>query len=163
MSARLRSALAQIPLDGLPPRVLNVGCGIYPSARTLREALPGWALYGVDLDGEALRRARRQTPDLHLIQADARCLPALLRTSFGLIVVRHPDLYGSRAAWSQIISALPALLTPRAALLITVYAPEEAEVIRALTLPPAYPLDGLAPVDLAGHDRYVLVFSAVRA
>jgi trans-aconitate methyltransferase len=158
MSARLRSALAQIPLAGLPPRLLNVGCGAYHSAEALREALPGWAHYGVDLDGEALRRARHQTPDLRLVQADARRLPALLRTSFGLILIQHPDLYQCRAAWNQIIPALPALLAPGGALLIALYASEEVDIIRTLALPPAYPLNGLAPVDLAGHDRFLLAF-----
>jgi SAM-dependent methyltransferase len=154
MYTRLLSALAQLPLDGLPPRVLNVGCGAYPSAQSLREALPGWTLFGVDIDGDALRRAR--FPDLHLIQADARCLP--VRGPFGLVIIRHPDLYRSYTAWAQVIPALPALLAPGGVLLITLYAPEEVELIRALSLPPAYSLDGLASADLAGYDRYVLAF-----
>jgi trans-aconitate methyltransferase len=158
MSARLRSALTQIPLAGLPPRLLNVGCGAYHSAGVLREVLPGWRRYGVDLDGEALRCARDHTPDLRLVQADARSLPALLRTLFGLILVRHPDLYQCRAAWNQIIPALPALLPPGGALLVALYTPEEVDIIRALAPLPAYPLNGLAPVDLAGHDRYLLAF-----
>jgi SAM-dependent methyltransferase len=158
MSARLRSALAQSPRAGLPPRLLNVGCGAYHSAAALREERPGWARYGVDLDGAALRHAHDQTPDLRLVQADARCLPALLHTSFGLVLVRHPDLYQCRAAWNQVIPALPALLAPGGVLLIALYMPEEVDIIRALDLPPAYPLNGLAPVDLAGHDRYLLAF-----
>jgi SAM-dependent methyltransferase len=154
MYARLQSALAQLPLDDLPPRVLNVGCGEYPSAHILAEALPGWTLYGVDIDGDALRRADR--PDLHLIQADARCLP--LRVSFGLVLVRHPDLYRSYTAWAQIMPSLVAHLAPDGLLLITLYAPEEVELIRALSLPPVYALDGLAFADVAGHDRYVLAY-----
>lgn len=162
MSARLRSALIQIPLDGLSPRLLDVGCGAYPAADTLRGTLPGWTLYGVDVDVDALRRARLRAPDLHLIQADARGLPALLRATFGLILVRHPDLYRNRAAWSRIIPALPVLLGPGGVLLVALFAPEEVDIIRALDLPPAFPLDGLAPVDLAGQDRYLLAFSPVR-
>jgi SAM-dependent methyltransferase len=154
MYTRLLSALAQLPLDDLPPRVLNVGCGAYPSAQPLSEALPGWTLFGVDIDRDALRRAR--CPDLHLIQADARYLP--VRGPFGLVIIRHPDLYRSYAAWAQIVPSLPALLAPGGLLLITLYAPEEVELIRALSLPPAYSLDGLASADLAGHDRYVLAF-----
>jgi SAM-dependent methyltransferase len=154
MVTRLQSALAQLPLDDLPPRVLNVGCGAYPSAQPLSQALPGWTLYGVDVDGEPLRRAR--CPDLHLIQADARYLP--VRASFGLVIIRHPDLYRSYTAWAQIIPSLPALLAPGGLLLITLYAPEEVELIRALSLPPAYCLNGLASADLAGYDRYVLAY-----
>jgi SAM-dependent methyltransferase len=154
MYTRLLSALAQLPLDDLPPRVLNVGCGTYPSAQPLGEALPGWTLFGVDIDGDALRRA--PFSDLHLIQADARYLP--VRGPFGLVIIRHPDLYRSYTAWAQIIPSLPTLLAPGGLLLITLYAPEEVELIRALSLPPAYSLDSLASVDLAGYDRYVLAY-----
>jgi SAM-dependent methyltransferase len=159
MYARLRSALAQLPLDDLPPRVLNVGCGTYPSAQTLRDALPSWTLVGVDIDGDALRRAR--CPDLHLVQADARDLP--LRARFGLVIIRHPDLYRSYTAWAQIVPSLRACLVPQGLLLITVYAPEEVELIRALSLPPVFALDGLASADLAGHDRFVMAYRAANS
>jgi SAM-dependent methyltransferase len=157
--ARLRSILAQLPLEGLLPRLLNVGCGAYPSARMLRNALSAWALYGVDLDGDALRRARRDTPSLRLVQSDAKDLPGLARARFGLVLVRHPDVH-RRAAWCRIIPQLPALLAPGGSLLITLYAPEEVETMRALDLPPPCPLDesALAPPDLSGRDRYALVF-----
>jgi hypothetical protein len=49
-------------------------------------------------------------------------------------------------------------LAPDGLLLITLYAPEEVELIRALSLPPVYALDGLASADFAGHDRYVLAY-----
>jgi SAM-dependent methyltransferase len=158
--ARLRSILAQLPLRGLPARALDVGCGAFPSAEALRETLPGWTIYGLDRDGEALRRARQEAPFLRLIRADARDLPGLLRATFGLIVVRHPDLFRYRAAWSQIIAALPGLLAPGGALLIALHAPEEVEIVRALDLPPALPLDDFAlpPADLAGHDRFALAY-----
>jgi len=129
----------------------------------LHETLPGWTFYGIDIDGSALQRARATFPAQHLIQADARSLPGLLHTRFGLILLRHPDLYRHRAAWMRIIPTLPALLAPGAALLIALYAPEEADLIRKLTLPPAYPLNGLAPVNLAGQDRYLLAFRPVPA
>ncbi len=159
MYARLSSALARLPLDDLPPRVLDVGCGAYPAAQTLCTALPGWTLYGTDIDGDALRRARR--PDLHLFQADARDLP--LRALFGVVMVRHPDLYRSFSTWAHIMPSLPAYLAPGGVLLITLYAPEEVELVRALSLPPSYPLNALAPADLAGHDRYVLAYRVPNA
>jgi SAM-dependent methyltransferase len=159
--ARLRSILAQLPLADLPPRLLNVGCGVFPSARLVRDVLPAWALYGLDLDGTALRRARRDTPSLRLVQADAKDLPGLLRARFGLVVVRHPDVH-RRPAWCRIVPRLPALLAPGGLLLITLYAPEEVDTVRALNLPPARLLDesALAPSALAGHDRYALVFGS---
>lgn len=175
---RLHSIMIQLPLDGLPPRVLEVGCGADPAA----SVLPGWTFYGVDLDGEALRRARADLEPtiapgiggnldgealrracragLRLVQADARRLPDLLHTRFGTVLLRHPDLIRRRAAWGEAIPRLPALLPPGGLLLITLYAPEEVEIVQALDLPPAYPLDAgsLVPCDLAGHDRFALAY-----
>lgn len=157
--ARLRSILTQLPLAGLPPRLLSVGCGAYPSAHLLWDLLPGWALYGLDLDGAAQRRARRDAPFLRLVQADANVLTGLLRTRFGLVLVRHPDVY-RRPTWCRIIPRLPGLLAPGGTLLITLYTPEEVEAVLALDLPPACLPDEsmLAAPDLAGRDRYALVF-----
>jgi trans-aconitate methyltransferase len=159
--ARLRSILAQLPLAGLTPRLLNVGCGVYPSAHLLRDMLPGWALYGLDLDSEVLRRAWRDAPFLRLVQADANALPGLRRAWFGLVLVRHPDVH-RRATWCRIIPRLPELLAAGGYLLITLYVPEEVETVLALDLPPACPLDesALAAPDLAGRDRYALVFGS---
>lgn len=155
---RLRSVIAQLPCVGLPPRVLNVGCGSFPSAGELRAALPGWTLYGVDIDGAALCRAYRAN-GVRLIQADATALPLALQVRFGLVLVRHPDVF-RRRAWAEIIPRLPALLAPGGLLLIMVYAPEEVRLIRSLPLLPDYPLDedNLAAADLVGRDRFVLAF-----
>ena len=157
--ARLRSLLAQLPLDSLPPRALEVGCGAYPAARVLAEVLPGWVLYGIDCDGEALRHARQEAPSLRLLQADALQLPGLLCARFGLILVRHPDLYRHLDTWRAIIGGLPSLLPPRGVLVITLYTPEEVDAIHLPGLPPLFPLDenALAPVDLDGRDRFVVV------
>ncbi|MBN1203093.1 MAG: methyltransferase domain-containing protein [Anaerolineae bacterium] len=157
---RLRSVLAQLPVAALPHTLLNVGCGEFPSAHALIDALPGWRLIGVDLDGAALRRAQTRAASLHLLQADAIHLPDLLRARAGLILVRHPDLYCRSSAWSEIISMLPRLLAPGGSLIISVYVPEEIDLIRSLSLPPAYPLDegALSAPDLAGHDRFVLAY-----
>ncbi len=161
---RLRSVIERLPLAGLPPRLLNVGCGAFPSAGELRAALPGWALVGVDLDGKALQsaatqRTAQQANGLHLVQADAAALPLARLARFGLVLVRHPDVF-RRRAWAEIIPRLPARLAPGGMLVIMVYAPEEVRLIRALPLPPDFPLDeaDLAPSDLVGRDRFVLAF-----
>jgi len=62
--------------------------------------------------------------------------------------------------WCRIIPHLLALIAPGGYLLITLYAPDEVETVLAPGLPPTCPLDesALAPPDLAGHDRYALVF-----
>src|SRR5512133_1505956 len=64
--ARLHSLLRQLPLAS-GKNVLSVGCGVFPASLTIRTTLPGWTLYGLDLDGDALRRARQRDPGLHLI------------------------------------------------------------------------------------------------
>ncbi|NDJ77328.1 MAG: class I SAM-dependent methyltransferase [Chloroflexi bacterium] len=158
---RLRSVLEQLPGANLPPRLLNVGCGAYLCARTLHGARPGWARYGLDWRAAALREAHEREPDLRLVQADARELPGLLHTRFGLVLARHPDLYRQRAAWAVILPALLDLLAPGGVLLVTVYGAEEIELLDTWALPPGPPLDHtlLAPVDLAGQDRFVLAFA----
>ena len=160
--ARLQSLLTALAVDGLTPRAVSVGRGAYPSAWVLRETLPGWTLYGLDRDGAALRTARRDAPFARLIQADARSLPELLHARFGLVLVRHPDLYRYRTAWTGIFHSLPALLVPGGVLLATFYAPEEAEAALALPAPAFIPLDErlLAPPDLGGYDRFALVYRA---
>lgn len=157
---RLESILNQLPAVPVT-RALSVGCGIFPSALTLRRARPGWTLYGVDLDGVALRQARAHDPALHLLQIDIRDLPDVLRVPFGLILVRHPDLFRHPQTWEATIPRLPQMLSPGGTLLVTLYSPHEAAVLAGFTLPPPFKLDegALAPVDLAGRDRYVRLFN----
>lgn len=164
-AARLGSILDQLPLAGLPPRALEIGCGAYPAAGALAAVWPGWSYLGLDHDGAALRTARKnggqRKPPL-LIQADARTLSRLLCTEFGLILVRHPDIFLRRRVWSAILMSAPKLLVPGGVLLITLYAPEEVEIVDALPLPPEVVLNvgSLAPADLAGDDRFVRVYRA---
>ncbi len=160
---RLHTLLVRLPVAGLPPQLLSVGCGDCPEAATVQAALPGWTFYGIDVDGDALRHARHTSPALGLVRADASHLPGLLRARFGVILLRHPDLFQRRAAWRRIIPALPESLAPGGVLLVTLYTPEETEFVRAL-LPAADPPDegALAPPDLAGHDRFALLYHAPR-
>jgi trans-aconitate methyltransferase len=162
MTPRLYRAVSQLPVTGLPPRLLDVGCGDCLAAEVLLQALPGWVITGVDLDGAALDRARKRLPSLLLVEADAATLPGLLHTRFGLILVRHPDLFARRASWNRILPMLPELLAPGGWLVITLYAPDEVDLVRALSLPPGSLLNeqALAPADLAGRDRFILVFSS---
>ena len=163
-SSRLRSALAQFPSAGLPPRVLNVGCGDFPAAEALHQARPTWTLYGLDRDEAALRRAQQADPSLRLVCADARDAPHILRTRFGLVLVRHPDIFRDRAIWAVALPRLVALLATGGVLLITCYTAEESALIAALEMPPALALDesALAPPNLAGHDRFLHAYLAPR-
>ncbi len=156
---RLESVLQQLTQD-TAPRVLNVGCGAFPSAPTLRRARPGWALYGIDTNRAALRQARASDPRLRLLQADIRTLPHILHQTFGLILVRHPDLFRHPQTWEDVIPRLPAMLAPGGALLVTLYSPHEAAILAGFDLPPPAKLDedALVAVDLAGRDRFVQVY-----
>ena len=162
-SSRLRSALAQFPTAGLPPRVLNVGCGDFPAAGALHQARPTWTLYGLDRDEAALRRARQADPSLRLICADARDAPHILRARFGLVLVRHPDIFRDRAMWAVALPRLVTLLAAGGVLLITCYTAEESALIAALDMPPMLALDesALAPPNLAGHDRFLHAYLAL--
>ncbi len=140
--------------------VLNVGCGTFPAASALRRVLPGWRLVGVDLDAQALRRARETSADLWLLQADARQLWQTLRAEFGLVLVRHPDVF-RRNAWREIFKRLPALVAPGGVLIVTAYAAEEIARICSFGVPLA-PVNqqALVPPDMSGADRFVLQWRA---
>ncbi len=62
-----------------PRRVLEVGCGEGMVIRYLAERAPGVRFDGVELDGEALARARARCPDAALVQGDAYELPVRSR------------------------------------------------------------------------------------
>lgn len=158
---RLESVLRQLPVVDTP-RVLSVGCGTYPCAFTLRHVHPAWALYGVDIDMRALRQAREADRGLRLVQADMRDLPGLLRTSFGLILVRHPDLFRHPQAWETVIPRLLSMLAPDGWLVVTVYSSHESAILDDLALPPPQPLNdrALAVVDIIGRDRYIHLYHA---
>lgn len=157
---RLRSVFDQLPLDGLPRRLLNVGCGDYPSLPIVTDTLPAWTSLGLDLDLPALRRAARRLPRPPVVQADAARLPFARNASFGLIMVRHPDVFRRRTAWSRLLPTLAGRLAPNGLLVITVFTGGEVALIRRLPLPPHLALNetALASPDVAGHDRFVLAF-----
>ncbi len=163
-SSRLRSVLSQFPAAGLPPCVLNVGCGDFPAATALRQARPGWMLYGLDRDEAALHRAQQADPALRLVCADARDAPSIFHMHFGLVLVRHPDIFRDRAMWAVALPRLITLLATGGVLLITCYTAEESALISALDLPPVLSLDesALAQPNLAGHDRYLHAYPAPR-
>lgn len=156
---RLESILHQLP-QSTATCVLSVGCGTFPSALTLRRTRPGWTLYGIDMDRAALCQALENDPRLCLVQADIRDLPDVLRRSFGLIMVRHPDLFRHPQTWEAVIPRLPAMLAPGGTLLITLYSPHEASILDGFGLPQRLALDddALLSVDLVGRDRYVSAF-----
>ncbi len=155
--ARLRSAIASLALDGVPPRGLEIGCGAYPAAAGLAGLLVGWQWIALDLDEAALRRAPRASAAL--VRADAEHPPLAVSARFGLILVRHPDVL-RRSAWARLLPRLAERLAPHGVLLITLFDPDEAHALHALPMPPAYALDeaALVPAGRDGRDRVLLAF-----
>ena len=108
---RLASILDQLPVS-TTARALSVGCGAYHAVYTLCDQFPGWTYVGLDRDHGALQTAQRiinGVRGVQLVQGDALALPGLLHTRFGLILVRHPDLFLHLADWHTIMHRLPAL------------------------------------------------------
>jgi hypothetical protein len=76
------------------------------------------------------------------------------------VVIRHPDIAKNRAAWQGIFVDVPQLLARDALLLVTSYDLDEIEFARQSIRLRYVPLDEarLVPPDLAGRDRFALVF-----
>jgi hypothetical protein len=155
VSARFTSILHQLHLVDDPPRSLNIGCGDFPTFNILTNHLPMWTHIGLDVDLPALRRAPHAS--LRLC-ADGQRLPFAITFSF--VVIRHPDIAKNRAAWQGIFVDVPQLLARDALLLVTSYDLYEIEFARQSIRLRYVPLDEahLAPPDLAGRDRFALVF-----
>jgi SAM-dependent methyltransferase len=96
------------------------------------------------------------------LAADAARLPLAAHVRFDLIVVRHPDVARLPDRWRAVCAALPGRLTRQGVVLITTYTPDEQAwmqtALRRHGLLPQPVSPDLAPVDLAGHDRFVRVY-----
>ena len=125
-SARLGSILAQLPT---PRRVLELGCGHRPVL-----AAPNALHFAVDHDDRALRSAHLPvSARLLLMQADIAHLP--LRARFDLILARHPDVDRHPETWQFVLLRAHEYLEASGVLLVTVYSPLEAELIRSWATP----------------------------
>ncbi len=123
---------------------------------------------GVDIDWVALKRARhifRAAPWLWLLRADVDALP--FSASFGLILVRHPDIDRRGDAWRQALTGLPRLLTTPGFVLVTTYSVAEIEAARgwiySTDLTP-FPIleDRLTGSGPTGRDRLALAWRKER-
>ncbi|MBZ0308017.1 MAG: hypothetical protein K8I82_18260, partial [Anaerolineae bacterium] len=76
--------------------------------------------------------------------------------TFGLILIRHPDVNKYPDRWKTIFETLPAYLN--GVLLVTTYTLDELCFVKnQLQLPPVpFAEAPLAPVDLVGRDRYYI-------
>ncbi len=69
---RLRPALdlmARVPLE-TPASILDLGCGAGNVTRLLGQRWPKATITGIDMSREMLERARREVPDIELVEAD---------------------------------------------------------------------------------------------
>src|SRR5258708_17080792 len=154
-SARLSSILAQLPTLR---RVLELGCGHRPVIAA-RNALH----VAVDHDGRALQTAQIPVASvqpevaLHLLQADVEHLP--FRARFDLILARHPDVDRSRDSWYHALTHARDYLAENGVLLVTVYSPLEAELVRSWAIPlKQLSLDWrkISAPAFVGDDRFVM-------
>lgn len=160
---RLQSALLALHPPGDAPvrRVLEVGCGADVSVKALRRVYPSAVLFGLDRDWRVVPRI----PAAFTFVADAARLPLARHVQFDLVLIRHPDVYRSRTGWLAVCAALPPRVTPGGYVLVSCYERAELRQIeRALAQDGvqgvALPAQRLAPVDLAGRDRYIQAFRA---
>ena len=112
---------------------------------------------GVDIDLAALRTR----PVANLLQADITHLP--LRKHFDLVLVRHPDIDKHPRDWRMALTGVPGWLAPQGCLLLTTYNAAEMDLMRGWLLnsplkPSVLPESRLAPVGVAGRDRYALMY-----
>lgn len=141
-------------------RSLSIGCGSYPEFASLYECHPRALHIGLDRDMFALKGNAGFQPFLDqqpaLIQANGLRLPFACK--FDLILIRHPDVAKLSESWTTILQQIPFYLEK--VLLITTYSLDEYEFVRHRVTLPAYPLNenALTPVDLVGHDKFVLAY-----
>lgn len=153
--ASLLRALPPLPIE----RILDLGCGDAKGAIMLAARYPGATIYGIDYDLSALRCV---PPCVQPVLADVRQLPFNAR--FGLIVIRHPDVFRSAAAWKQALQSALELLVAGGVLIVTCYSIAEADRLRAwlavLLLQPIRLSTDLAAVDQTGQDRFAFALRA---
>lgn len=151
---RLRAVLGSLfPDSSQVHRVLNLGCGAFPSASVLRALFPAARLIGLDRELYALS----PQPETALIAAVGAYAPFAPTARFDLLLVRHPDVDRDPAGWQRVAATLPAWLSSTGRLLVSGYAAHEVDTLRAILLVCGLrecPLPARLPaVDLAGRDR----------
>ncbi len=132
---RVEERHARAPLARwLPPggglHVLELGCGEGQDAGLLLADPRVVEYIGVDLDEDAVARARARWPAATFLCADAAALPAGLAGRFDLVFVGRPDLLAQPERWRRAFAALPGLLGPAGRALVTLTGPAETALAR---------------------------------
>jgi SAM-dependent methyltransferase len=92
-------------LPSVPARVADLGCGTGTLTRLLTDE--GYAVDGVDLSPEMIRRARAKVPEATFCVGDASC-PALEPTTYDVVLSRHvlwamPDPAAALVRWLDLL------------------------------------------------------------
>jgi SAM-dependent methyltransferase len=138
--------------DG-PVRVLAIGCGdadevgAWLATGRVREVV------GVDLDEEAVQRARARWPQATFLCADAAQLPDDFWHRFDVVLIRRPDLLAQPDRWRAVFAAIPSYLRPAGRVVVVVLGVAE-EVLARRWLHAAGPQ--VRPADPAGDERVLV-------
>jgi len=119
-----REILHRLHLDGsTSPRVLDMGCGLGATLRSLARTMPRAELHGITLipwqleQGRRLNQASRQTSQIHLALADYEHtgFPA---ESYDAVYAIESSCYGSGISKSRLVREAHRLLRPGGRLVV---------------------------------------------
>lgn len=150
-NARLESILHQLKIPSTAtPRLLNIGCGAFVESALLREFFPAWTMIGLDI-------IRLKKKSVWQVQADAVHLP--FACTFGLILIRHPDVNKYPERWKAVLENLPHFLD--GILLVTTYTFDELSFVRGCTHLPQTLISeqSLSAVPFAGEDKFFVAYA----
>jgi len=105
----VRAAWRELLLGVLPPapgRVADLGCGTGTLTRLLVDE--GYAVDGVDISPEMVRRARSKVPEAEFTVGDASA-PGLEAAAYDVVLCRHvlwamPDPVAAFASWVELLA-----------------------------------------------------------
>jgi len=105
----VRAAWRELLLGVLPPapaRVADLGCGTGTLARLLVDE--GYAVDGLDISPEMVRRARSKVPEAEFRLGDAAA-PGLEAAAYDVVMSRHvlwamPDPVSAFASWVELLA-----------------------------------------------------------
>jgi trans-aconitate methyltransferase len=111
-----------------PADLLDLGCGLCEEGEDLIRR--GWALTGIDQDGETIRQVRSRLPDGRFITADAAHWLLRCGDKYDVILIRRPDLAHRPENWLRIFQALGGLLKPGGVVFVTTPGVQEMSLCR---------------------------------
>ena len=104
------------------PTVLDIGCGVgRASAGLIRR---GYRVTGIDVNGEALARARDRVPEAEFVQLDQRRVTELTGPFDLALILWHSIGYASRADDEETIQSVGQVLRPGGVFLLDLFHPD---------------------------------------